>query len=78
MRAMVHSHVAPCEPCDQIGTGIQLDTKLDKKLQIFDFKYRPCIENPRVGGSIPPLGTIYHFKSISYSLVDFKIIASNT
>ena len=36
------------------------------------------IENPRVGSSILPLGTIYYFKSISYGLVDFTKLASNT
>ena len=58
MRAMVHSHIVPCEPCDQIGTNIQLDTKLDQTKEIINFKRRRCIENPRVGGSIPPSGTI--------------------
>ncbi len=52
-----------------------------------DSKCHPCpgssgveqwIENPRVGGSIPPLGTIYILKSISYVLVDFTKLASNT
>jgi len=38
MRAMVHSHIAPCEPCDQIGTNIQLDTKLDQTKEIINFK----------------------------------------
>jgi hypothetical protein len=37
MRAMVHSHIAPCEPCDQIGTNIQLDTKLDQTKEIINF-----------------------------------------
>jgi hypothetical protein len=56
----------------------KLDTDLDKDMQVIDSKYRRCIENPRVDGSIPPLGTIYHLKSISYRLVDFTKIASNT
>jgi hypothetical protein len=59
MRAMVHSHIVPCEPCDQIGTNIQLDTKLDQTKEIINFKRRRCIENPRVGGSIPPPGTTF-------------------
>jgi hypothetical protein len=56
----------------------KLDTDLDKNTQVIDSNNRPSIENPRVGGSIPPLGTIYHFKSISYGLVDFTKLASNT
>jgi len=56
----------------------KLDTKIDKDTQVIDSKYCPSIENPRVGGSIPPLGTIYHLKSITYRLVDFTKLASNT
>ena len=57
MRAMVHSHIVPCEPCDQIGTNIQLDTKLDQTKEIINFKRRRCIENPRVGCLISSLST---------------------
>jgi hypothetical protein len=54
------------------------DTKLDKDTQVIGFKYRRCIENPRVGGSIPPLGTMFTLKSVAYALVDLTKITSNT
>jgi hypothetical protein len=50
-------------------------------VQAIDYKhivYTSSIENPRVGGSIPPLGTIFTFRSIAYAPVDFTKISSNT
>ena len=41
----------------------KLDTDLDKCTQVIDFKCCRCIENPRVGGSIPPLGTTFTNKN---------------
>ena len=40
-----------------------LDTDLDKDTQVIDSNNRPSIENPRVGGSIPPLVTIFTNKN---------------
>ena len=59
-----------CGACSALSLPLindlqKLDIKMDKDTQVIDFKYRPSIANPRVGGSIPPLGTIYKAISIA-------------
>ena len=51
--------------CDSLLSRwlIKLDTDLDKGTQVIDSKCYRCIENPRVGGSIPPLGTTFTNKN---------------
>ena len=56
-----------------------LDTDLEKDTQVIDSNNRRCIENPRVGGSIPPLGTILQTKKwLSISKCAFKLRKSKT
>jgi hypothetical protein len=63
-----------CGACSALSLPLindlqNLDTKIDKDTQVIDSKYRRCIENPRVGGSIPPLGTIFQPGKNHHTLV---------
>jgi hypothetical protein len=47
------------EACNRIGNVLDVTERWTKSKKLGQRVDRPRIKNPRVGGSIPPLGTIY-------------------
>ena len=71
-----------CGACSALSLPLindlqKLDTKIDKDTQVIDSKCCRSIENPRVGGSIPPLGTIFTNKNSDLDEIDARLSCVN-